>query len=89
VTPAVDLDICGTCLCWVANGDDSSLDLLDFDDAEKIRDARDTALLALGGHIVPGDPISDFTWAACDLCGATGRDSNSATLLIPPGRDAG
>jgi hypothetical protein len=99
--PEWDLDVCGTCLCWVANGDDSGLELEPADYVGRIRAERarreaeynDAAVDAGGSHAVFVPACDDgcgdggFTHAMCELCGVTGRDAHRVTVWTAPVRD--
>lgn len=62
----VQLEVCPDCACWIANADDSSMDL--YDDAEDRRIHRDEVLSELGTPLAVSDAEQWFSWATCDLC---------------------
>lgn len=67
------LSVCPDCACWIANADDSALDL--YDDADSIRSSRDAGIAALtanGEQLVSGDSdnYNEFSWRNCEICGA-------------------
>ena len=68
--------VCRDCLCYIANGDDTALDLLDEQDAAAIRQERDSFLdnLAPGVHLHTTDVEHGFCHSNCDICDALPGD---------------
>lgn len=79
-TDLIEARLCGTCLCWLANADDSSLDLLPAAEAAEQRATRDRWLgtLDLGDY----DSEPHFTHSGCDACTpGLGNDVYDVTLI--------
>jgi len=68
--PTHDFEVCGTCSNYIANADDSSLDL--YDDADEIRERRDQELNKFhefGYHWIVADVEGrGHLWQQCDVC---------------------
>ena len=82
-TDYIETQLCGTCLCWLANADDSSLDLLPEVEAAEQRATRDRYLdgLDLGDY----DDEPHFTHSGCPACSpGLGNDVYDVTLFERP-----
>lgn len=82
------LSVCHDCLCWIANGDDSALDMLDERFATKFRTLRDETIDAFlaeheGNHLVAGSEEYGFSHDRCDLCSCLGGNRFEASILTP------
>ena len=62
------LSVCDDCVLWIANRDDSALDL--YDDADERRRLRDEGLARVRGELVVGDAEDPFRDSRCDICNA-------------------
>lgn len=71
-----DYGVCGDCLCYIANGDDTALDLLEEQDAVAIRQERDSFLknLSPGVQLHATDVEYGFCSTYCDICDALPGD---------------
>lgn len=65
-----DYRVCSDCLCYIANGDDTALDLLDEQDAAAIRNERDSFLnnLPSGTQLHCTEVQHGFCHSNCDIC---------------------
>ena len=78
------LSVCQDCLIWIANADDSGLDLLTDSDADEIRQSRDTGidnLTANGEQLVASNEEYSFSWSNCDICNALPGNRYEVTVL--------
>lgn len=84
---AYELSVCVDCRNWVANADDSSLDLLPGDAADTVRARRDAKVATLDAYFVPGDREYGFLHRRCELCDALAGDRYEITGLVESGPD--
>ena len=80
------LTVCGDCLCWIANADDSQLDLMPTAAADAHRAHRDAGIARLeqdGARLVPdcGDDCESFHSGPCAVCGTRGFTAHTAGLI--------
>jgi hypothetical protein len=88
-TEKFDLHVCGTCINWLVNDDDSSLDLLPTMEAEARRVARDTVIddaTPIDGWVewlIDTDDLDlHFRWYGCDLCDGAADDLADIAAVV-------
>jgi hypothetical protein len=69
--------VCQDCLCWIANADDSGLDILPESEADSIRESRDDGMRLYemkGYHFVANGEDLGFCGSPCEICDALPGD---------------